>query len=236
MKRLTTFYYLYHGTWQDMVFFVQCNYVIHSCLFMVKCSVECWGVLALSAFHVSTWKRAFIPDDALHFQRWYAEKNSNESQSVRYSFNSTLNTIPLELHLNTKGICKNAILKVKSKGAYSLKRCRTYDNMLIRLNQFFFPKTDLAQRLQISFHEPVLDSLTLTNRVLILLEADMISSRMQHFPFVLSVIGDGCQQWKKVRVNLQWRLCVSEESLDGTSESQLNRLPTEISGSVISKN
>lgn len=45
----------------------------------------------------------------------------------------------------------------------------------------------------------------LTNRVLILLKADMISRRMQHFPFVLSVIVDICQQWEEVQVNLQWR-------------------------------
>lgn len=40
----------------------------------------------------------------------------------------------------------------------------------------------------------------LTNRVLILLKADMIRRRMQHFPFVQSVIVDICQQWEEVQV------------------------------------
>lgn len=51
----------------------------------------------------------------------------------------------------------------------------------------------------------------LTNRVLILLKADMISRWMQHFPFVLSVIVDICQQWEEVQVNLQWRAWPSDQ-------------------------
>lgn len=113
-------------------------------------------------------------------------------------------TILLLLHCNSKEVSggKNPIIKdFKSDGAHSQRKFQDIwqdvSSNMFSLKIREGPTSHLKGR--------YLTPQVLTNRVLILLKADMISRRMQHFPCVLSVIVDICQQWEEVQVNLQWR-------------------------------